>query len=117
MPTIPAALSAELLALAALHCRHAAPRLAESDLAEQLEVLTGWSRSGNSISKRFAFDDFRATIAFVNALAFIADREDHHPELRMSYGWCAVEWSTHDAGGVTINDVISAAKVERLLAA
>ena len=102
--------------LAALHCHAGAPRLTPGDFAAAAPALDGWSRSGVCIEKMFAFADFHATIGFVNALAWIANREDHHPELRVSYNRCVVMWSTHDAGGVTRNDVICAAKTDRLFA-
>jgi 4a-hydroxytetrahydrobiopterin dehydratase len=103
-------------ALAELHCEPGAPRLTPSDLSAVTPALDGWSQSAASIEKMFAFADFHATIGFVNALAWIANREDHHPELRVSYNRCVVVWSTHDAGGVTRNDVICAAKTDRLVA-
>ena len=53
-------------------------------------------------------------MAFVNAVAYIAHREDHHPDLGVHFNRCEVAWSTHDAGGVTLNDCICAAKVECL---
>ena len=55
-------------------------------------------------------------MAFVNAMAWIAHREDHHPDLAVHYAKCVVTFSTHDAGGVTLNDVICAARLERLFA-
>jgi 4a-hydroxytetrahydrobiopterin dehydratase len=55
-------------------------------------------------------------MAFVNAVASIAHREDHHPDLEVHYDRCVVAWSTHSAGGITQNDLISAAKVEALVA-
>ena len=103
-------------ALALLHCATGASRLAPADIAALSTPLAGWSISGASIEKTFAFDDFHATIGFVNALAWIANREDHHPDLRVSYNRCVVTWSTHDAGGVTRNDVICAAKTDRVFA-
>ncbi|HEX6136371.1 MAG TPA: 4a-hydroxytetrahydrobiopterin dehydratase [Casimicrobiaceae bacterium] len=107
--------SAELLALAALHCKPGAPRLADDALATQLATLTGWSRAGAGIEKTYAFANFHETVGFVGALAWIANREDHHPDLTLSYNRCTVAWSTHDAGGVTHNDVVCAAKTDRLL--
>ncbi len=103
-----------LAALAALTCRPAAPRLEEAELAAHLRVLPGWSRAGGAISKEFRFPSYAATIAFVNAVAAIAERCDHHPDLGVHYDRCSVAWSTHSAGGVTLNDVICAAKVEGL---
>lgn len=97
-----------------MHCRPAATRLTPADLAAQLQALDGWSICNGAIEKQFSFADFHATIGFVNALAWIANREDHHPDLRVSYNLCVVTWSTHDAGGVTQNDIICAAKTEQL---
>jgi len=102
--------------LAARHCEPAAARLTPEELASGLAALPGWSRRGDAIAKELAFTDYHQTIGFVNALAFIANREDHHPDLQVSYNRCVVLWSTHSAGGVTRNDLICAAKVERLLA-
>jgi 4a-hydroxytetrahydrobiopterin dehydratase len=111
-----ARLSTALLALAAMACRPGAPRLAADELAAHLATLTGWVQAGDRIEKTFRFADYHQTLAFVNALAWIANREDHHPDLGVHYDRCVVTWSTHDAAGVTLNDVICAAKVERLFA-
>ena len=67
------------------------------------------------ISKGYSFPDFYETIAFVNALAYIANQEDHHPDLAVSYNKCRVSFSTHDAGGLTENDFICAARVNALM--
>ena len=67
------------------------------------------------ISKDYQFADFYETIAFVNALAYIANQEDHHPDLAVSYNKCSVAFSTHDAGGLTENDFICAARVNALI--
>jgi 4a-hydroxytetrahydrobiopterin dehydratase len=103
-----------LAALAALTCRPGAPRLTDAELGMHLVALPGWSRAGAAIVKEFRFADYAATIAFVNAVAAIAQREDHHPDLGVHYDRCTVAWSTHSAGGVTLNDVACAAKVESL---
>lgn len=105
-----------LNALAALHCGAGAPRLTAAELASHLQTLAGWTQVNDRIEKMYAFADFHATIGFVNALAWIANREDHHPDLHVSYNRCVVAWSTHDAGGVTQNDVVCAAKTDRLYA-
>ena len=73
-------------------------------------------QSAGAITKRYEFDDYHETIGFVNALAWLANSEDHHPDLAVSYNRCVVTWSTHDAGGVTENDVICAAKTDRAFA-
>ncbi|HSV17150.1 MAG TPA: 4a-hydroxytetrahydrobiopterin dehydratase [Casimicrobiaceae bacterium] len=110
------ALDTRLLALAAMRCRPDAPRLGADELAAHAATLPGWTTAGDRLVKPFAFDDYHDTMAFVNAVAWIAHHEDHHPDLAVGYARCTVTWSTHSAGGVTLNDVICAAKIERLFA-
>ena len=102
--------------LAVLHCRPGAPRLPEGELKTALDALPGWTRAGERIEKTFRFPDYYRTMAFVNAVASIAHREDHHPDLEVHYDRCVVAWSTHSAGGITQNDCICAAKVEAVVA-
>jgi 4a-hydroxytetrahydrobiopterin dehydratase len=114
MPTTFKALSSAQNAIAGRHCRAGAPRLAADDLRKQLSTLDGWSEANGRLEKTFRFADFHETMGFVNAVAWIANREDHHPDLMVSYNRCEVAWSTHDAGGITENDVICAAKTDAL---
>lgn len=83
---------------------------AETD--SQLRELPGWEVRDGALERRFAFRDYHATIAFVNALAQVAHREDHHPDLAVGYDRCAVRWTTHSAGGISRNDFICAAKTD-----
>ena len=69
-----------------------------------------------AIAKDFKFEDFHRTLGFINAVGFMANRQDHHPDLEAGYGHCRVSWSTHDVGGLSMNDLVCAAKVEALLA-
>lgn len=82
-----------------------------------LELLPGWDASddGTAIVKDFVFKNFHHTLGFINAVGFIANREDHHPDLEAGYGHCKLVFSTHDVGGLSLNDFICAAKVEALL--
>jgi 4a-hydroxytetrahydrobiopterin dehydratase len=112
----PISTDTRLLALAAMHCRPGAARLTVDELRTHLSTLTGWSLADNRIEKTFAFANYYETMAFVNAVAYVAHRQDHHPDLTVGYNRCTVALSTHDAGGVTLNDCICAAKVERLAA-
>lgn len=112
----PPALGTRLLALASMRCRRGAPRLSADELAAHLVTLVGWTEAADGIVRAYPFANYHETIAFVNALAWIAHREDHHPDLAIAYSRCVVTFSTHDAGGVTQNDVICAAKAERLFA-
>ena len=108
--------------LASLHCRPlrgATHRIAAPAAEAIVADLPGWhlADAGAAISKTFRFDDYYRTLAFVNAIAFIAHREDHHPDLSVHYDRCVVRYSTHDVGGLSDNDFICAAKVERLTGA
>lgn len=90
--------------------------LAATEAAVHLAGLPGWTVDGVVLEKTFSFPDFHRTMAFVNAVAWIAHVEDHHPDLRVSHGRCTVSWSTHSVGGLSINDFICAAKVDALQA-
>lgn len=101
-------------ALAAQHTRSDAPLLPRVELKRLLAALPGWKHADKALHKSFAFADYYRTMAFVNAVAFVAHRQDHHPDLSVHYNRVDVVFSTHDAGGVTLNDCICAAKVESL---
>jgi 4a-hydroxytetrahydrobiopterin dehydratase len=90
--------------------------LSVSEVTTQLVALPGWSLSddGKTISKDFLFKNFYHTMAFANAIAWMANQNDHHPDMELGYGHCLVRYSTHDVGGLSINDFICAAKVEAL---
>jgi 4a-hydroxytetrahydrobiopterin dehydratase len=75
----------------------------------------GWTERDGGLEKTFACADFYRVMAFVNALAWIAHRENHHPDLSLGYNRVVVRFSTHDAGGVTMNDFICAAHADALV--
>lgn len=89
--------------------------LLDQQIQTFLADLTGWQRDGDGIRKKFTFDDYHHTMAFVNAVAWIAHGEDHHPDLDVGYDRCGVFFSTHDVGGLSKNDMICATKVDALL--
>jgi 4a-hydroxytetrahydrobiopterin dehydratase len=93
---------------------HGAARLDEAARDEALAALPGWQLSNGALEKTFRFDAYGDTIGFVNAVAWIAQRLDHHPDLEVGYNRCRVVWTTHDASGVTMNDCIAAARTEQL---
>jgi 4a-hydroxytetrahydrobiopterin dehydratase len=99
-------------------CTGATPRVPPDEVERLLATLPGYKADSvvGSISKVYEFADFYETMAFVNALAYIAHVEDHHPDLAVSYKRCAVTYSTHAIGGLSENDFICAAKVEALVA-
>lgn len=102
--------------LAELHCAPGgqATKLADAEIDKHLAALPGWQREGLEIRKTFPFKNYHETMAFVNASAWVSHREDHHPDMSVHYNRCVVAYSTHDAGGITLNDLICAAKLEAL---
>jgi 4a-hydroxytetrahydrobiopterin dehydratase len=100
------------------HCTplHPSHRLEGDALAPYLRLFDGWRIEDGSLRKTFAFDNYYQTLAFVNALAWVVHREDHHPDLLVQYNRCAVAFNTHSAGGITRNDFICAAKTDAVYA-
>jgi 4a-hydroxytetrahydrobiopterin dehydratase len=73
------------------------------------------SLDNKAIAKTFRFEDYYETMAFVNALALIAHKQNHHPDLEVGYNRCRVRFNTHTVGGLSENDFICAAKIEMML--
>lgn len=98
-------------------CEGGVPSL-DRDAAEQFltELSAGWelNQDATEISRNFTFKGFYKTIAFVNALAWIANHEDHHPDLEVGYNHCLVRYTTHAINGLSENDFICAAKIDAL---
>jgi 4a-hydroxytetrahydrobiopterin dehydratase len=80
------------------------------------EVDGGWqlTADAHSIRRELAFKDFYRTMSFVNAVAHVANIEDHHPDLEVGYNYCRIVFSTHSIGGLSQNDFICAAKVDQI---
>jgi 4a-hydroxytetrahydrobiopterin dehydratase len=79
-----------------------------------LKALKGWIVEDGKLVKVYPFTNYYHTMAFVNALAWISHREDHHPDLLVGYNKCRVEYATHAIGGLSENDFICAAKADAL---
>ncbi|WP_395060100.1 4a-hydroxytetrahydrobiopterin dehydratase [Polaromonas sp.] len=95
--------------------------LSATEIVTQLSQLNGeqalgWRLIDGSLEKTFGFKNYYETIAFVNAVAFIANAEDHHPDLALSYGKCTVRFNTHDVQGISVSDFFCASRVDALLA-
>lgn len=88
------------------------------DEAEKLlaKLAAGWTLSDDakSIRREFRFKDFYRAMSFANAIAHIANIEDHHPDLEVGWGYCHVTFSTHAIKGLSENDFICAAKIDRV---
>lgn len=100
--------------------RHAQPKvtkLSDADARALLAELPGWAIENGVLAKNFSFANYYETMAFVNLVAWIAHREDHHPDMTVGYNRCRVEWSTHSVGGLSENDFICAARIEATHAA
>lgn len=95
--------------------------LSATEIVASLARLDGWKLTGDgdqvAIEKTFSFADYFETIAFVNALAWVAHRQDHHPDLSVHYNRCVVRFNTHDAGGISATDFDCAAQADALVAA
>ena len=97
-------------------CQRLGPRdlLSDAELAQGLKHTAGWLAHAAGIERSFEFGDFLETMAFANAVAQIAHAQDHHPEMHISHHHCRLRFSTHSAQGVTVNDLICAARVNAL---
>lgn len=114
--------NAELLAMT---CQPTVGALDTNQVPALLQVVDGWClevpgagdiAGHDRIMRAFGFKDYYATLAFVNAIAYVVHAEDHHPELTVTYDRCIVRFDTHSvnsgSGGLSINDFICAAKID-----
>ena len=90
--------------------------LTEDEIGRELASVPEWHREGDRLVREFAFANYDGTIAFVNAVAGIANAEEHHPDLLVSYGRCRVEYSTHDCNGLSPRDFNCARQLDQLYA-
>ena len=101
--------------LRTLHCAHAKDPLDVAEAARLLSLLDGWAIDAGRLTRAYGFKDYYQTMAFVNAIAYIAHCEDHHPELVVGYRNCVVRFDTHSVKGLSLNDFICAAKADTLV--
>ena len=107
----------ELAAKTCLPCEGGAKPMSVEEAGQLLARLhDDWSLSedGTEIRRDFSFKGFYRTMGFVNAVAWIANQENHHPDLEVGWGHCLVKFSTHAINGLSENDFICAAKVDAL---
>lgn len=109
--------------MAKLALRHCTPikkgtKPISASIARSLikQLSPGWSFNGDArgLEQEFNFKNFHETMSFVNAVAWIANTEDHHPDFEICYSRCKIKLTTHAAGGLTVNDFICAAKIDAL---
>lgn len=95
-------------------CEGGVSPLTPPEIEQLLKQLKGWQLKDGVITKTYEFKNYYQTMAFVNAAAWIAHREDHHPDMMVGYSKCKVDYSTHAIGGISENDFICAAKLDAL---
>ncbi len=86
--------------------------LPDDEIRKRLASLTGWERAGQQIRKVYTFPDFKASMAFVNRVAALADTMDHHPDILINYSRVTLTLSSHDAGGLTERDFRLAGQID-----
>ena len=79
-------------------------KLTDTDIATELATTPGWARTGNALTREFAFKDFVTAFGFMASVALVAERMNHHPDWSNVYRTVKVALSTHDAGGITALD-------------
>ena len=94
--------------------------LSATEIVTQLSKLNGeqalgWRLIDGALEKTYTFKNYHETIGFVNALAFIANAENHHPDLTVSFSKCTVRFNTHDVKGISVSDFFGASKTDALL--
>lgn len=89
-------------------------RLSAAELTEKLSEINSWERKDEKIYKRYNFKNFAESLDFVNKIAEIAEAQDHHPDITFGWGYAEIYLTTHDAGGITVNDIIVAKKIDAL---
>ena len=109
----------ELHTIRCIACEGGVPPLNTAEIKQFLTEVKGWqvSADGKMIAQRFQFKGFYKTMAFVNAIAWIANQENHHPDMEVGYNYCLVKFTTHAIDGLSKNDFICAAKIDHLDAA
>lgn len=100
--------------------KHPRRALGPTEIVSRLAALPDWQLNGDgadvAIERTYRFANYYETISFVNAVAFIANAQDHHPDLSVHYNRCVVRFNTHDVKGISEIDFECAAKVDALLA-
>jgi len=98
-------------------CEGGTQPLSADRAAELLRQVPGWQLApeANRIYRRFEFKGFYKTIAFINAMAWVANQQGHHPDFEGGYNFCLVNFTTHAIDGLSENDFICAARLNALL--
>lgn len=106
----------DIFAKRCLPCEGGVNPLTPEQITSLMSQIPEWQLNAEQteISRHYQFKNFYQTMAFVNAVAWIAHREDHHPDMIVGYNECTLKYSTHSIKGLTENDFICAAKINQL---
>lgn len=106
----------ELHTIRCVGCEGGIPPLTSDEIKKYLREVKDWEVSADEkfIKRRFTFKNFYKTMAFVNAIAWIANQENHHPDMEVGFNYCTVKYTTHAVNGLTQNDFVCAAKIDKL---
>lgn len=96
-------------------CEGGVVPMSDEQVEQNLSDVADWTHEDGHLVRTFTFRNYYETMAFVNALAWVAHREDHHPDIEVGYKTCAVRYRTHSIDGISDNDFICAAKINALL--
>jgi 4a-hydroxytetrahydrobiopterin dehydratase len=88
--------------------------LNEGELASELEKLNRWQAADNKLTRKYEFANFAEALAFVNRVGEIAESMDHHPDIKLGWGYAEISTTTHDRGGVTDVDFALAGRIDQL---
>ncbi len=102
--------------LADMCCEDGAASLATDDIARLMaELGHDWkiSEDRKSLQKRYVIKGFAKAVYLANLASYVADSQNHHPDISFGWGYCGISFTTHSAGGLTLNDFICAARIER----
>lgn len=88
--------------------------LSDAEISDELTSLTGWEKHENTITKVFKTKNYVDTIGFVNKIALLSERADHHPDLFVQYSKVTITLSTHSEGGITQKDIKLAGEIEEV---
>ena len=91
-----------------------AGKLTQDEIDAKLSNLENWGSDGACISRRFEFKTFKSALGFVNKVGELAERENHHPDIELGWGYANITFATHDAGGITNSDFKIAELVDKL---
>jgi 4a-hydroxytetrahydrobiopterin dehydratase len=106
----------ELSSIHCVGCEGGIPPLTQAEIKDLMSQISEWKVSDDNkfITRHFSFKDFYRTMAFVNAVAWVANQENHHPDLEIGYNYCHIKFFTHAVNGLTQNDFICAAKIDKI---